>query len=144
VAVGLVPKGSEGFTMMLSEWNALKTGNKVLVHEERAQHLSALTKGVVLSVTPAPRANNVGIRVTTDGEDVVLWPPHMTVHPDPINLSETCWRCDRFTGRDGVEPVEPVAPGADMIAPTDLKGESARLRPRFGTRRPVLPAAARR
>jgi hypothetical protein len=75
------------------EWNALRTGDRVLVHDRASTDL-ALSPGVV-TTTDAHRgahgANGVGIRVA--GGPIVR-PSHMAVHRDPRDVAEPCWRCD--------------------------------------------------
>jgi hypothetical protein len=41
--------------------------------------------------------NGVGIRVDDDdGTSRVVRPSHLAVHPDPLDATEPCWRCDEI------------------------------------------------
>ena len=83
--------------MLKFEWNALRIGDEVVVHDRTASEMAPLP-GVVAMVDSHRRQNGVGVRVTARGESVVLWPARLAVHRDP---RETCWRCETLT---------PVAP----------------------------------
>jgi hypothetical protein len=79
------------------EWNALHVGDRVLAHDPRDVEM-ALVPGVVVMVQTAPGSNDIGIRVTGEGGDaMVLRPKRLTVHPDPQDTSEDCWRCDEIS-----------------------------------------------
>jgi hypothetical protein len=93
--------------VLLFDWNTLRAQDKVLVHEAVGSHLSALTGGVVVSVETGPKANRVGITSIGDEPTAVHWPAREAVHRDPLDLSEPCWRCDRFSA--GLVPATPAA-----------------------------------
>jgi hypothetical protein len=89
------------------EWNALRSGHKVLVHDPGSAEM-ALTAGVVAVFETHKGANGVGIRLPVKGgEDVVLWPSRLVVHPDPRDATEPCWRCDELADRAGQRPDTP-------------------------------------
>jgi len=81
-------------------WNALRIGDKVLVHD-RIDPVSALLPGTVAIVDSVRDTNDIGVRVTFDGHrSKVIRPPRMTVHLDPRDTTEPCWRCDERDARD--------------------------------------------
>ena len=79
--------------MLRFEWNALRVGNKVLIHDPRDVGMRLLG-GVVAMVATVAGSNEVAIRVAPNGEtSQVLRPRRLTVHLDPRDVSEPCWRC---------------------------------------------------
>jgi hypothetical protein len=79
--------------MLRFQWNALRVGSKVLMHDPRDAGMRLLD-GVVTMVESAGGSNGVAIRVSPNGEpSEVLRPRRLTVHLDPRDLSEPCWRC---------------------------------------------------
>ena len=84
--------------MLKFEWNALRTGDRVLVHDPSSAQM-ALTPGAVALIDAHKGVNGLGIRVKAQGgEYVVWWPSHLAVHRDPRNPSESCWRCQTSPG----------------------------------------------
>jgi hypothetical protein len=80
--------------MMKFEWNALRPGDKVLVHDAGAATL-ALTSGVVTTIDAHKDTNGVGVRVASgEGNSRILWPMSRAVHRDPRTAGEPCWRCE--------------------------------------------------
>ena len=79
--------------MLTMEWNALRIGDRVAVHDPDSPTL-ALVPGVVALVDMRRGANGVGIRVHRAGSTGVLWAPAAAVHRDPTGPAEDCWRCD--------------------------------------------------
>ena len=80
--------------MLKFEWNALRVGDAVLVHDSQGRE--PVASGTVVTVdTPTARrgANGVGIRVGTEGRHRVVWPSFLTVHHDPRDPTDDCWRC---------------------------------------------------
>jgi hypothetical protein len=74
------------------EWNALRPGDHVVVHDDADAEL-ALHPGVVTIVQPVTGSNDIAVRVTRSGDDeVVVRPRRHAVHLLPID--EPCWRCD--------------------------------------------------
>lgn len=85
--------------MLKFEWNALRAGHKVVVHDP-ASAAMALISGVVvmLDAHVAPEgANRVGIQYS-DRPSSVLWPSYLSVHHDPPDPTEPCWRCQELAG----------------------------------------------
>jgi hypothetical protein len=84
--------------MLRFEWNALRRGDEVLVHDQRDRDLT-LRPGVVAMLDTRRGTNAIGIRVgggAVDGaaESTVLWPSYLAVHRPPLDPAEPCWRCD--------------------------------------------------
>ncbi len=102
--------------MLKFEWNALRPGDHVLVHDPRMAEMT-LTDGVVTAVDTHKRLNGVGIRVgASSGAAVVLWPSSVVVHRDPPDPTEQCWRCRELAERGAPplhEPSRTAPAGAD-------------------------------
>jgi len=82
-------------------WNALQVGDKVLVHDDADISLR-LQPGIVTMVQTAHGSNDLGVRVTgRDGQVSVVRPSRLSVHLDPRDASEECWRCDAIAARAG-------------------------------------------
>ena len=105
--------------MLRLEWNALRPGDHVLVHDPRTAEMT-LTDGVVTSVDTHKGLNGVGIRVGAGhGETWVLWPSSFIVHRAPRDPTEPCWRCQEFAERAAPSvrtPSGTPAAGADKAA----------------------------
>jgi hypothetical protein len=83
------------------EWNALHVGEKVLVHDDADVSLR-LQPGVVAIVQTAHGSNGVGVRLTVpSGHLSVVRPSRLSVHLDPRDATEECWRCDAIAARTG-------------------------------------------
>jgi hypothetical protein len=83
-----------GALMLRLQWNELRVGDRVLVHDVDDAGL-ALIAGVVTVVQPAPGSNEVAIRLAGHGNarSRVVSPQRLAVHMDPQGLDEGCWRC---------------------------------------------------
>jgi hypothetical protein len=80
--------------MVRLEWNALRMGDHVLVHDPNDAEMR-LVAGVVALVDTARGSNDIGVRISSNGgPSSVARPARLTVHSDPRNLAEACWRCD--------------------------------------------------
>ena len=80
--------------MLKFEWNALRVGDKVLVHDSADSELRLLP-GVVSIVESARGFNDIGIRVALSVDALrVDRPRRLAVHTDPLDSTESCWRCD--------------------------------------------------
>jgi hypothetical protein len=80
------------------EWNALRVGDKVLVHDLGSAAM-ALVSGVVTGLNILKGSNSVGIRIAaTEGGDVILCPPRQAVHLPPHDPTLPCWRCEALRG----------------------------------------------
>jgi hypothetical protein len=79
--------------MLRFEWNALRVGDHVEMHDSGATELG-LVPGVVVVVNSVKGSNNVGIHVTASSRgEAVLWPTRLAVHLLPHDPAELCWRC---------------------------------------------------
>ena len=80
--------------MVRLEWNALRMGDHVLVHDASVAEMP-LRPAVVALVDTKRGSNDVGVRISADaGSSHVVRPTRLSVHADPRNLAEQCWRCD--------------------------------------------------
>ena len=85
--------------MLRLQWNALQVGDEVLVHDDADISLR-LQPGTVAMVQTAHRSNDVGVRVTgQSGQIHVVRPSRLSVHLDPRDATEECWRCDAIAAR---------------------------------------------
>ena len=98
--------------MLISEWNALRTGDHVLVHDPRIVEMT-LTDGTVTTIETNRGANGVGIRLEGhSGESAVLWPSRLVMHREPLDPTEGCWRCEEMAERTPPQADElPLAQG---------------------------------
>lgn len=78
--------------MLRLDWNALQTGDRVLVHHTDGG-TARLIAGIVVSVESAGGSNDVAVRLATRDPDRLVHPGRLTVHHDPIELDTHCWRC---------------------------------------------------
>ena len=80
--------------MVRLEWNALRVGDKVLVHNPGDSSMR-LVPGTVALVQSVRGPNDIGIRVAPKiGRQAVLRPGRLAVHLDPRDPTEECWRCE--------------------------------------------------
>jgi len=77
------------------DWNSLRMGDGVLVHDARDTNLALVhgIVGIVDSKTRRSGVNGIGIRVPDGDHYQVLWPSHLAVHRDPPDQADPCWRC---------------------------------------------------
>jgi hypothetical protein len=81
--------------MLRFDWNALVVGDHVLVHDADQPGLRLVT-GVVTVVEASQGSNQVDIRLTAPGTgNRVIRPARLSVHNDPIEFDQQCWRCAR-------------------------------------------------
>ena len=97
----VVPIGVSLETMeavMLSfEWNSLRTGDEVMVHDDLDPEL-ALCEGVVTLVEPRPwDTNDVAIRIDKH-KPVSVRPRRHAVHLLPLDR-RSCWRCEAIAAQ---------------------------------------------
>ena len=79
--------------MLVFEWNSMRVGDRVMVHDDHDAGL-ALQPGTVRFVqTREQSANEVTIRLDGDPSRVVS-PRRHAVHMLPIDRRFLCWRCD--------------------------------------------------
>jgi hypothetical protein len=98
--------------MLRFEWNSLRIGDEVLVHDARDREL-ALIPGLVAMVDTKKGANGVGIRVVTADGVQVQWPSYLAVHHDPPDQAEPCWRCAAIAERRVKAPTQAAMPVSD-------------------------------
>jgi hypothetical protein len=78
--------------MLKFQWNALRRGDRVFVHDSDDANLG-LRAGVVTLLDSGRFGYNVGIRFTTGTQTTrVLWPGRFAVHLDKDDDAD-CWRC---------------------------------------------------
>ena len=89
--------------MLRLQWNALQVGDRVLVHDDADISLR-LQPGIVAMVQTAHGSNDLGVRVTgRSGQVGVVRPSRLSVHLDPRDVTEECWRCDAIVAAAGRE-----------------------------------------
>jgi hypothetical protein len=77
------------------EWDALRAGDRVLVHDDDDIG-GPLLHGVVAMVDSGKGrgGSDVGVRATeTDGTVRMRRPLRLATHLDPHDPAESCWRC---------------------------------------------------
>ena len=60
--------------MLRLDWNALRSGDRVLVHHATEGDDVRLVAGVVTAVTPADGSNDVAVRVSTHSGQQLIRP----------------------------------------------------------------------
>lgn len=78
--------------MLRRDWNALRPGDRVLVHHS-IDGTVRLLAGVVATVSPADGSNEVAIKLDASGGQHVIQPRRLRVHHDPIEADTHCWSC---------------------------------------------------
>ena len=82
--------------MLTFEWDALRSGDLVLVHDD-ADLDGPLLAGVVLMVDRTRRgrgSSDIGIRTTeADGTQSVRRPARLATHLQAGGRDASCWRC---------------------------------------------------
>ena len=93
--------------MLRFQWNSLRTGEHVMVHDDLDPGL-ALREGVVRLVETRPwDTNDVAIRIDHH-RPVVVRPRRHAVHPLPLDQG-SCWRCDAIAAHNAQAEVNRVA-----------------------------------
>ena len=79
--------------MLRFQWDSLRRGDHVLVHDVGAADLG-LRPAVVELVDTGGASHDVAVRYS-DGPDAgrVVRPGRFATHPDPIMDAADCWRC---------------------------------------------------
>lgn len=96
--------------MLKFQWNALRRGHRVIVHDPASKVMELLGGTVVMTESHRGRGgvNGVGIRVEDrDGTSRVVRPSYLAAHLDPIDATEPCWRCEEIAAtalaRDSID-----------------------------------------
>lgn len=86
--------------MLRLQWNALRPGDPVAVHDDAKSH-SPLNDGVVVRVQKAADSNDVAVQInrTSAQQRAVIHPHRRTVHQVPRDPTEACWRCEAASDR---------------------------------------------
>lgn len=80
--------------MIRTDWNALRVGHHVLVHDE-GDPAAPLIPGRVTEVEDAAGANQVTVRVKPPGRaSMIVQPRRLAVHLDSGEATDRCWRCE--------------------------------------------------
>jgi len=79
--------------MLLFQWNALRKGDRVIVHDDLDPLFELRTGTVEIVQTQQPGANEIAVRLDDPVSDIVL-PRRHAVHLLPIDQAFACWRCD--------------------------------------------------
>jgi hypothetical protein len=79
--------------MLRFQWDSLRRGDHVLVHDVRTAELG-LRPAVVVLIDSSGIRRDVAVRYT-DGPDAgwVVRPGRFATHRDPLTGSADCWRC---------------------------------------------------
>lgn len=89
--------------MIRSEWNALRVGDHVLVHDE-ADPAMPMVAGRVVTVRAASGSNDVAIRIRSGrGRSRIAHPRRLAVHREELDPDGHCWRCDANAASDNHE-----------------------------------------
>jgi hypothetical protein len=79
--------------MLQFQWNALRRGDHVLVHDASDADLG-LTAGVVTLVDVHPAGHDVSVRLMAGTASTrVVQPGRFAVHLDSVDDGGDCWRC---------------------------------------------------
>ncbi len=80
--------------MFRFQWDSLRRGDRVLIHDADALDLG-VRPGVVALVDATGRRRDVAVRYT-DGADAghVVRPGRFATHYDPLTDVAGCWRCE--------------------------------------------------
>jgi len=73
------------------QWNALRVGDRVLVHDDLDPNLQLHEGTVALVESRRGGQSGVGIRSGATGQ--VLRPRRHAVHLRPLDTRQPCWRC---------------------------------------------------
>ena len=87
--------------MLVFQWNAVRVGDRVIVHDDLDSGL-ALHAGVVTLVqTHTQSPNEVTIRL--DDRASLVRPRRHAVHLLPVDRRFSCWRCDATVAESSEE-----------------------------------------
>jgi len=85
--------------MLPFQWNALRTGNRVLVHDDNSPGLDTDEGVVAIIQTRRAGTNDVAIRLNTTRQ--IVRPRRHAVHQLPLDRRFTCWRCATIATQSG-------------------------------------------
>ena len=89
--------------MLAFQWNALRVGDRVVVHDDDDPHFG-LHDAVVGRVQTRPSApSEIAVRFD-DPPRSLRWPWRHAVHLAPVDTQGSCWRCDAMSGRSPDAP----------------------------------------
>ena len=99
--------------MLKFDWNSLRIGDRVLVHDSEGAQLT-LRPGVVAMIDARKGAKRAGVRFTGSDEQLgIRWPSYRTMHRDPRASNDQCWRCDEAV--DAPSDTNPQVPDREWI-----------------------------
>ena len=78
--------------MLPVQWNTLRVGDAVFVHESDGTLVSAVV-AVVRRPDAEGDANDIAVRIEDLDECAYMWPSSADVHSDPVEVSEACVQC---------------------------------------------------
>lgn len=80
--------------MIRRQWNALRVGSHVLVHDDDDPKMT-LAPGRVTKITESAGSHDVTIRIAPRrGAQRDVQPSRLAVHLDDGEGTERCWRCE--------------------------------------------------
>jgi hypothetical protein len=86
--------------MQRFQWNSLRVGDKVHVHDVTDKGMRLLD-GEVTIVQPKRDTNSLAVRVALPGGGSgVIRPEWLSVHLHPLDTRDKCWRCDEIAAAD--------------------------------------------
>lgn len=89
--------------MLMFQWNALRVGERVMVHDDLDPSFGLRPGIVELVQTRRAGANEIAVRPEARASVIVL-PRRHAVHLIPIDPAVPCWRCDAMaTGGTGAD-----------------------------------------
>jgi len=92
--IGVAAADASGHVVLTFEWNALRTGDRVLVHDDSSDSFT-LWEGEVTLVQTRGISNEVAVRGAPDAAaHAVVRPRRLAAHLSPLDPNEPCWRCD--------------------------------------------------
>jgi hypothetical protein len=83
--------------MLLFQWNALRIGERVQVHDDLDPLFELRAGTVELVQTRQAGANEIAVRLEDSASAIVL-PRRHAVHLLPVDRALPCWRCDAMGG----------------------------------------------
>ena len=77
--------------MLAFQWNALRVGDRVRVHDDQTTDLTLRDGVVALVQTHEGELHDVGVRQGVDSS--IVHPRRQAVHLEDDDGSDVCWRC---------------------------------------------------